>query len=87
MHFNFNRQHGYFRHFGYGLVSIFRQDFDSIGGFNLSIQGWGLEDVDMFEKCVASKNLRVFRTPDPGLVHAFHKIECPADIPTSQRHM
>ncbi|KAI6182876.1 Hexosyltransferase [Aphelenchoides bicaudatus] len=87
MHFNFNRQHGYFRHFGYGLVSIFKQDFDNIGGFNLSIQGWGLEDVNLFEKCVGSKHLRVFRSPDPGLVHAFHKIECPADIPTSQRHM
>lgn len=41
----------------------------------------------MFEKCVSSKHLRVFRAPDPGLVHAFHKIECPIDIPVSQRHM
>jgi chondroitin sulfate synthase len=41
----------------------------------------------MFEKCVSSNHLRVFRAPDPGLVHAYHKIECPADIPVSQRHM
>ncbi|KAI1704671.1 chondroitin n-acetylgalactosaminyltransferase domain-containing protein [Ditylenchus destructor] len=43
---------GYFRHFGFGLVSIFKSDFDQVGGFNLTINGWGLEDVDLFEKCM-----------------------------------
>lgn len=37
-----------FSHFGYGLVSLFRRDFDDIGGFNLSIQGWGLEVKNWF---------------------------------------
>ncbi|KAI6241254.1 Hexosyltransferase [Aphelenchoides fujianensis] len=86
-HFAYGRQRGYFRHFGYGLVSIFRRDFDEIGGFNLTIQGWGMEDVDLFEKCVASKHLRVFRSPEPSLVHVFHEIKCPTQISPSQQHM
>lgn len=86
-HFSYGRQRGYFRHFGYGLVSLFKSDFVRIGGFNLSIHGWGMEDVDLFEKVISSANLRVFRAPDPGLVHVFHDIKCPRDIPASQRHM
>lgn len=85
-HYSYGRRHGYFRHFGYGLVSIYRRDFDAVGGFNLTIQGWGMEDVDLFEKCVAS-HLRVLRTPEPGLVHVYHAIHCAEDMPTAQRHM
>ncbi|CAD5210445.1 unnamed protein product [Bursaphelenchus xylophilus] len=84
---SYARQRGYFRHFGYGLVSIFRSDFLRVGGFNLSIRGWGMEDVDLFEKVIAAPKLRVFRAPDPGLVHVFHDIYCPSDIPAAQHHM
>ncbi|KAI6207850.1 Hexosyltransferase [Aphelenchoides besseyi] len=86
-HFSYGRQRGYFRHFGYGLAAIYRRDFDEIGGFNLTIQGWGLEDVELFEKVVASKHLRVFRSPEPSLVHVFHEIKCPTDISAHQQHM
>ncbi|CAD5207139.1 unnamed protein product [Bursaphelenchus okinawaensis] len=84
---SYARQRGYFRHFGYGLVSIYRSDFVRVGGFNLTIRGWGMEDVDLFEKVIASPTLRVFRAPDPGLVHVFHDIHCPPDIPAAQHHM
>jgi chondroitin sulfate synthase len=85
-HYTYSRRHGYFRHFGFGLVSIYRRDFDLVGGFNLTIQGWGMEDVDLFEKCVSS-HLRVFRAPDPGLVHVFHAIHCGSDMSNAQRQM
>uniref|UniRef100_A0A915DFX1 Hexosyltransferase n=1 Tax=Ditylenchus dipsaci TaxID=166011 RepID=A0A915DFX1_9BILA len=78
---------GYFRHFGFGLVSIYKQDFDQIGGFNQTIVGWGLEDVDLFEKCIHSPHLRVFRAPDPGLVHVAHPIQCRNDLPEAQKKM
>lgn len=75
-HFVFNQRRGYFRYFGYGLVSIYHTDFESAGGFNLTIQGWGLEDVDFLERIVKMKDLKIFRAPDPGLVHVFHPINC-----------
>lgn len=65
-HFVYNQRRGYFRHFGYGIVSIFRTDFDAIGHFNLTIKGWGMEDVDLFERVVKFRMLRPFRAPDPG---------------------
>lgn len=47
---------GYFRQFGYGIVSIFRSDAlnTKINGFDTDIKGWGLEDVKFLEKIIAS---------------------------------
>lgn len=47
---------GYFRQFGYGIVSIFRSDAlnSKINGFDTDIKGWGLEDVKFLEKIIAS---------------------------------
>lgn len=53
--FHYGRRRGYFRHFGYGLVSLFHSDLVHIGGFDERIEGWGMEDVDLFEKAVKSK--------------------------------
>ncbi|KAK0425094.1 hypothetical protein QR680_009025 [Steinernema hermaphroditum] len=85
--FHYGRRRGYFRHFGFGLVSIFKQDLDAVGGFNNKIQGWGLEDVDLFEKVVKSPKLRIIRAPDPGLVHIYHPIHCGNDMPPAQLKM
>ena len=41
---------GYFRADGFGMLSIYKSDLDSIGGFNLAIAGWGMEDIDLFTK-------------------------------------
>jgi chondroitin sulfate synthase len=85
-HFSYGRTKGYFRHFGFGLVSLYRRDFDAVGGFNLTIRGWGMEDVDLFEKVISS-HLRVLRAPEPGLVHVYHSIYCSSDMPEQQRKM
>ncbi|VDM11048.1 unnamed protein product [Wuchereria bancrofti] len=81
--FHYGRKRGYFRHFGFGLVSIYKSDLDLIGGMNLNIQGWGMEDVDLFERCVHSP-LRIMRAPDPGLVHIYHTIHCAESLPEKQ---
>ncbi|KAL3121138.1 hypothetical protein niasHT_005398 [Heterodera trifolii] len=75
-HFAYGQRRGYFRHFGYGIMAIFRSDFDAIGQYNRTLMGWGLEDVDLFERVAKSHVLRPFRVPDPGLVHVFHPIDC-----------
>ncbi|KAM3722034.1 Chondroitin sulfate synthase sqv-5 [Dirofilaria immitis] len=84
--FHYGRKRGYFRHFGFGLVSIYKSDLDLIGGMNLNIQGWGMEDVDFFEKCVHSP-LHIMRAPDPGLVHIYHTMHCAESLPEKQYNM
>ncbi|XP_063979175.1 chondroitin sulfate synthase 1 isoform X2 [Diachasmimorpha longicaudata] len=73
--FLINEFTGFWRQFGFGIVSLYKKDYLTIGGFDLSITGWGKEDVDFFEKAVKSK-LNVFRAPDKHLVHVFHDVEC-----------
>ncbi|PAV83792.1 hypothetical protein WR25_17633 [Diploscapter pachys] len=85
--FHYGRRRGYFRHFGYGLAAMYKADFDAIGGFNTNIQGWGLEDVDLFEKVIKKGSLRVIRAPEPGLVHIYHPIHCSPEMPQAQRQM
>jgi len=43
--FLFEELDGFWRHFSYGMVSIFKEDFDKTSGFDLSLRGWGLEDI------------------------------------------
>ena len=31
--------------YSYGMVSIYKEDFDKTGGFDMGIEGWGLEDL------------------------------------------
>lgn len=77
---------GYWRQFGFGIVSIYLSDLAAVGGLDVSIRGWGKEDVDLFDRVVAS-NLTVVRAPDPGLVHVFHPIECSPNLARSQYEM
>ena len=33
---------GYWRHFGYGMTCQYKEDYLKVGGFNLTIEGWGI---------------------------------------------
>lgn len=79
-------ERGYWRQFGYGIVSIYHSDLKEVGGFDTSIQGWGKEDVDLYSKVVRS-NLTVLRAADPGIVHIFHPINCSPDLEDLQYEM
>lgn len=77
--FEIDQDRGYWRFYGFGIAALYRSDLRTVGGMNTSIRGWGQEDVDLYDRVVAS-SLSVFRAPDPGLVHVFHPIECDADL-------
>lgn len=49
---------GYFREFGYGLVSIYKSDIlnNKVRGFVTDVKGWGLEDVKFLEKIIESSH-------------------------------
>lgn len=81
-----NERTGYWRQFGFGIVSIYKHDYQSIGGFDLSINGWGKEDVDLYEKAVRSE-LDTFRAPDKNLIHVYHEVECDEKLTGSQLAM
>lgn len=88
-HFRYDKDSGYFRHFGFGLVSLYRSDLDAVGGLATSIRGWGLEDVDLFEKTLKSVavELEIFRAPEPGLVHVYHPVICDKNLSRTQYEM
>lgn len=78
---------GYWRFYGFGITSLYKSDLQRVGGMNTTIHGWGQEDVDLYDRMVASRELSVFRAPDPSLVHVFHAIECDPSLPDKQMKM
>jgi chondroitin sulfate synthase len=83
----FNDHTGYWRQSGYGIVSMYNSDFAAIGGFDANIQGWGKEDVELFERLLAAANVTLFRAVDPGLTHVFHAVNCDANLESVQYKM
>ena len=67
----FTRRAGVWRKYSYGPVCVYANDVITVGGLNTTIRGWGLEDLNFYEKCLRHK-IEVFRAPDLGLVHVYH---------------
>ena len=44
------RHKGHWAHYSYGMVCLYTADYRKSGGFDLSMQGWGEEDVDLMSK-------------------------------------
>lgn len=84
--FVFDKQGGYWRNFGYGIVSLLNSDLRRAGGFDLNIKGWGKEDVALVDKFIFY-NVSVFRSVDIGLVHIFHSIVCDPNLDPAQYQM
>nr|XP_006814085.1 PREDICTED: chondroitin sulfate synthase 1-like [Saccoglossus kowalevskii] len=45
-----HKHNGFWIHYGYGMVCLHNQDYRAVGGFDLSIRGWGGEDTDLYER-------------------------------------
>lgn len=84
--FFIDERNGFWRQFGFGIVGIYRSDFVRLGGFDTNITGWGFEDVHLYEE-VIKKKVRFMRTPDPGLVHVYHPVECDSNLKDTQKEM
>ncbi len=69
------RHRGHWAHYSYGMACMYASDYRKSGGFDVSMRGWGEEDVDLMNKVLKS-GLEVFRAPDPGLVHNWHSKMC-----------
>ncbi|CAH1231819.1 CHSY3 [Branchiostoma lanceolatum] len=84
--YQFSKDSGYWRHYSYGMVCAYQEDFFRSGKFDTAIRGWGLEDLDLCDKFVAS-GMDVFRATDPGLVHVYHPMNCDPKLRTRQYNM
>lgn len=81
-----DQEFGYWRQFGYGIVSVYNQDLISVGGYDTNINGWGMEDVNLYDRFIAS-NLTIFRSADPDLIHIYHAIHCDNKLSSIQYEM
>ncbi|XP_051541173.1 chondroitin sulfate synthase 3-like [Myxocyprinus asiaticus] len=84
--FVFTRKSGFWRDYGFGITCIYKSDLLKAGGFDTSIQGWGLEDVDLFTKVINS-GLKVFRSQEAGIVHIYHPVLCDTHLEPRQYKM
>ncbi|KAJ8252355.1 hypothetical protein COCON_G00216670 [Conger conger] len=82
----FTTKTGLWRHHGFGIVCVYKVDLVRAGGFDISIQGWGLEDVDLFNKLIRT-GTRVFRSADPGIVHMHHPVVCDPQLDAERYKM
>ncbi len=76
------RHRGHWAHYSYGMACLYASDYEKSGGFDTSMKGWGEEDIDFLNKVMKS-GLEVFRAPDPGLIHNWHRKTCNKDTVTN----
>jgi hypothetical protein len=72
---------GFWNTYGYGIMAAYKTDIVRAGGFDTRIHGWGLEDKDLYNKCLEI-GLTITRTTDPHLVHVYHKASYLFNNPT-----
>ncbi|XP_060917266.1 chondroitin sulfate synthase 3 [Labrus mixtus] len=84
--FVLTKKSGFWRDYGFGIACVFKSDLLKTGGFDTSILGWGLEDVDLFTKVINS-GLKVLRSQEPGIVHVYHPVHCNSSLEQKQYKM
>jgi len=78
-----NRYHGHWCTYGYGMLCMYKSDYDHIGGYDLGIKGWGGEDVKLADNAL-KQGYDVMRAPDPALSHRFHPKACSRQLSRDQ---
>ncbi|XP_068131189.1 chondroitin sulfate synthase 1 [Hyperolius riggenbachi] len=85
-YYAFTQKTGFWRNYGFGITCVHKEDLLRAGGFDVSIQGWGLEDVDLFNKVVQA-GLKTFRSQEVGVVHIHHPVFCDPNLDPKQYKM
>ena len=78
-----NRKNGHWFYYSYGMLCIYKSDYTAVGGLDIEIEGWGLEDVLLYE-AILNAQLDVLKVPDPALTHRWHESRCPTTLASKQ---
>ncbi|KAH0814642.1 hypothetical protein GEV33_008149 [Tenebrio molitor] len=81
-----DEDNGFWRQFGFGIVSLYKSDYVTLGGLNLLISGWGSENVTFYDEAIKSK-LKIVLSVDPSLIHVYHSIDSDINLDVFQRNM
>ena len=46
---------GFWRSYGFGMISIYKRDLKASGGYNMNIEGWGMEDVELCDALIKER--------------------------------
>ena len=81
--FSINRVHGHWADYAFGMLCIYKSDYELSGGFDLTITGWGSEDVVLIDRILGA-GLDVLRVPEPDLSHRYHGKTCSTGLTPTQ---
>ena len=81
--YDISRKHGHWCTYGYGMLCIYKSDYDMVGGYDEKIEGWGGEDIQLIDD-VIDRGLEVMRAPDPALSHRYHPKVCSSKLTKAQ---
>lgn len=71
-----NKEFGWFRHQGFGMMGLTKKDFETVGGYDENIRRWGGEDQKFFYTAKKKHGLKVVRK-NSALVHHWHPKDTP----------
>lgn len=73
-----NKETGFWRDSGFGMVCVYKQDFKQVNGFGAyaNKSTWGGEDLHLYRKFLNHSRLEVVRSIAPSLFHMYHEKEC-----------
>lgn len=77
---------GFWISYGFGQGCMYAQDYRAVGGFDLTIRGWGGEDVDLYNKFI-QHNVQIVNCADNELIHIYHDKFCNPSLPSDQFDM
>lgn len=81
-----HRERGHWFKHSFGMTCLYVSDYVMAGGFNLSITGWGGEDVDLVNRFI-NHGYDIFRALEPGLIHQWHPKACTPNLTPKQLQM
>ena len=58
--FDLSQREGFWREYGFGMVSLYQSDFASSGGFDMNLHGWGMEDVHLVTNFIMRGKVNLF---------------------------
>lgn len=81
--YDISRKHGHWCTYGYGMLCMYKSDYDSVSGYDMTIEGWGGEDVQLADDIIKG-GYEILRAPDPGLSHRYHPKVCSKELSKGQ---